>query len=233
MAPEELFSQLSLWMVNLCLKYFSFCIYFILYLHVWIRTYRAPEFESHTGPDPHPQCCRWLGNFANEKIKQAKNILFPWTATASPATIDFCINLDRDFESLVVDKLCKTSRDAFLQQLDPASMPDTVRTKTRREITHTLYGNILYTYIEISVAEPDPVGSGTFFLDPELFVPDLDQARMKEQFNKIFIYNFKAWRFWTVILYCRTAVWNRKWQIPVAVVGRFFFLTDFKLFFYK
>ena len=147
MAPEELFSQLSLWMVNLCLKYFSFCIYFILYLHVWIRTYRAPEFESHTGPDPHPQCCRWLGNFANEKIKQAKNILFPWTATASPATIDFCINLDRDFESLVVDKLCKTSRDAFLQQLDPASMPDTVRTKTRREITHTLYGNILYRYI--------------------------------------------------------------------------------------
>ena len=127
-----------------------------------------------------------------KKLSRQKNILFPWTATASPATIDFCINLDRDFESLVVDKLCKTSRDAFLQQLDPASMPDTVRTKTRREITHTLYGNILYTYIEISVAEPDPVGSGTFFLDPELFVPDLDQARMKEQFKKIFIYNFKA-----------------------------------------
>ena len=129
-------------MVNLCLKYFSFCIYFILYLHVWIRTYRAPEFESHTGPDPHPQCCRWLGNFANEKIKQAKNILFPWTATASPATIDFCVNLDRDFQSIVVDKLSRLSRDALTEQ--PVGMTDSAKKKIQKEIMYSVYGKLIF-----------------------------------------------------------------------------------------
>ena len=35
----RIFSQLSLLIVNLCLKSYTFCLYFILYLHVWIRIY--------------------------------------------------------------------------------------------------------------------------------------------------------------------------------------------------
>ena len=49
--PEELFSQLCLLIVNFCLKSYTFCLYLILYLHVWIRAalgiririYKAPE----------------------------------------------------------------------------------------------------------------------------------------------------------------------------------------------
>ena len=50
MAPEELFSQLSLWMVNLCSKSYSFGLFFIQYLHVWIRIriHKAPEYGSES-----------------------------------------------------------------------------------------------------------------------------------------------------------------------------------------
>ena len=33
MASDERFGQLTLWMVNLCLNSYTFCLYFILYLH--------------------------------------------------------------------------------------------------------------------------------------------------------------------------------------------------------
>ena len=52
MAPDELFSQLSLWTVNLCPKSYTFCLYFILYLHVWIQIHKAPEYGSNTDPNP-------------------------------------------------------------------------------------------------------------------------------------------------------------------------------------
>ena len=48
MSPQEICSQLSLWIVNLCLKSCTFCLYFILYLQVWIRTHKAPECGSTT-----------------------------------------------------------------------------------------------------------------------------------------------------------------------------------------
>ena len=52
MSPKEIFSQLSLWIVNLYLKSYIFCLHFNLYLHVWIRIQEAPEYGSHTDPDP-------------------------------------------------------------------------------------------------------------------------------------------------------------------------------------
>ena len=36
MSPKEIFTQLSLIMVNLYLKSYNFCLHFILFLHVWI-----------------------------------------------------------------------------------------------------------------------------------------------------------------------------------------------------
>ena len=47
MSPKEIFSQLSHWIVILCLKSHTFCLYFILFLHVWIRI-----FISYMDPDP-------------------------------------------------------------------------------------------------------------------------------------------------------------------------------------
>ena len=43
MASEELFSQVSLWMVNVpvCLKFYTFSLYFILYLLVWIQIHNT------------------------------------------------------------------------------------------------------------------------------------------------------------------------------------------------
>ena len=54
MSPEEIYSQLlvSLWILNLCLKCYTFCLYFILYLNVWIRIHKASEYGSNTDPDP-------------------------------------------------------------------------------------------------------------------------------------------------------------------------------------
>ena len=48
MSPLEIFSQLSHWIVNLYLKSHTFCLYFILFIHVWIRI-RIPN------KDPDPQ----------------------------------------------------------------------------------------------------------------------------------------------------------------------------------
>ena len=46
MALEELFSQLSLWMVNLSPKSYTFCLYFF---------HLTPEYGSNTDSDPQ-QC---------------------------------------------------------------------------------------------------------------------------------------------------------------------------------
>ena len=69
MSPEEIFTQLSLWIVNLYLKTksYTFYLHFILYLHVWIRIR-----IWNTDPDPesswiririHPHWfCRYVGD---------------------------------------------------------------------------------------------------------------------------------------------------------------------------
>ena len=63
----RIFSQLSLLIVNLCLKSYTFCLYFILYLHVWIRirikntdpypqsSWIRIQYGSGSNTDPDPQ----------------------------------------------------------------------------------------------------------------------------------------------------------------------------------
>ena len=56
MSPKEIFTQLSLWIVNYgnILNLTYFVSHFILNLHVWIvfRIQKAPEYRSNTDPDP-------------------------------------------------------------------------------------------------------------------------------------------------------------------------------------
>ena len=108
MVPEELFCQLSLWMVNFCLQFFNFCFYFILYFHFtdpqssWIRLQYGSGFTTM------PHCahisCIFLpsqkGLTGAEKYKIStpriifKKILFklpiwwfvPWWACHAPAS---------------------------------------------------------------------------------------------------------------------------------------------------
>ena len=44
MSPKEIFTQMSLLTLNLCLKSYIFCLHFILYLHVRIRI-RIPNTD--------------------------------------------------------------------------------------------------------------------------------------------------------------------------------------------
>ena len=46
MSPEEIFSPFSLWIVKLCL--YSFCLYFILHFHVWIRIRISNTYGSRS-----------------------------------------------------------------------------------------------------------------------------------------------------------------------------------------
>ena len=70
MSPKEIFSQLSLWIVNLYLKSYIFCLHFNLYLHVWIRIQEAPEYGSNMDPDPQ----HWfLPRYIDQKINYSTN----------------------------------------------------------------------------------------------------------------------------------------------------------------
>ena len=64
MAPGQLFSLLSLWMVSLFYKSDNLCLYFILYLHVCIRFHNDSEYRSNTDPDPQ----HWLSGKYNSTI---------------------------------------------------------------------------------------------------------------------------------------------------------------------
>ena len=80
MAREELFSQLSLWIVNLFTKWYTFCLNFIIYWHGWIRIHESPEYGSNMDPDQqhwlcyknHPQIyyVEWFSLFAEVWRKQ-------------------------------------------------------------------------------------------------------------------------------------------------------------------
>ena len=62
MSPEELFSELSLWMVNLWLKSYNFCHYLIFILCILTCVDPDPYWEYGSGhesnTDPDPQ--NWL-----------------------------------------------------------------------------------------------------------------------------------------------------------------------------
>ena len=46
MLLKDIFCPMSLWILNYYLKSYTFWVYFILYLHVWIRIHKAPEYGS-------------------------------------------------------------------------------------------------------------------------------------------------------------------------------------------
>ena len=59
MSPNEICTQLSLWIVNLYIKSYIFFLHFILYRYRiymcgsgLIRIKKAPEYGSNTDPDP-------------------------------------------------------------------------------------------------------------------------------------------------------------------------------------
>ena len=46
MLLKDIFCPMSLWILNYNLKSYTFWVYYILYLHVWIRIHKAPEYGS-------------------------------------------------------------------------------------------------------------------------------------------------------------------------------------------
>jgi hypothetical protein len=79
--------------------------------------------------------------FTRKKEKEIKNIPY-LTLLVSPATIDFCVNLDRDFHNIVVSKLGQTSRAALLEQHDPATMSENTRKRIQKELMHAVFGTV-------------------------------------------------------------------------------------------
>ena len=61
----DIFIQFSHWIVILCLKSYTFCLYFILYFHVWIRiqNLKAPEYGSNPDPAIHNTGCLLMLNW--------------------------------------------------------------------------------------------------------------------------------------------------------------------------
>ncbi len=60
--------------------------------------------------------------------------------SVTPATNDCLVNLDLNFEELILNKLSRGSKEAFLQQLDPATMEEINRKRIHTEIIKTVYG---------------------------------------------------------------------------------------------
>ena len=67
MAPEEIFSQLSLWIVNLCHSITTFSSnlsYIYLFgsgsvFGIWILVLKGPEYGSNFNPDPQRWYVLW------------------------------------------------------------------------------------------------------------------------------------------------------------------------------
>ena len=86
--------------MNLCLKSYTFHLYFILFLHVWIRIHKAPEYGSNADPDPQhwlvvTTCgegfCATTVQISSQKRDKAKD-----SASAHPvqkSTINFSLKI--------------------------------------------------------------------------------------------------------------------------------------------
>ena len=77
MSPKGIFSQLSLWNVNFCLKSYTFCFYFIIFCHVWIRI-----GFLNTSTDTDPQHCGKAGTYYF--IFNALIFFHSWTIPVNP-----------------------------------------------------------------------------------------------------------------------------------------------------
>ncbi len=54
--------------------------------------------------------------------------------------MDFCVNLDRDFQSIVAAKLGPASLAALLTQQDPATMAEGTGRRIQKEIMQIVFG---------------------------------------------------------------------------------------------
>jgi hypothetical protein len=92
--------------------------------------------DPQLDPDPH----------SSKRLDPDSHIMYAdpkqWFLflSASPATYDFCVSLDRDFSRIVVDKLSQLSRKALLEQQDPASFSEINRKKIEKEILTVVFG---------------------------------------------------------------------------------------------
>jgi hypothetical protein len=68
------------------------------------------------------------------------------SVSASPATVDFLVLLDRDFQTIVVDHLGSGSRDAIKHQKPVSTMTPATRKRIRKEILELVYGMLTYYY---------------------------------------------------------------------------------------
>ena len=59
----------------------------------------------------------------------------------SPATVDFMYAIDRDFHSIVTEKVSKLSKDAIDSQQDPDTMNPIEKKRIKKEILHCIIGN--------------------------------------------------------------------------------------------
>jgi hypothetical protein len=90
----------------------------------------------------------------------------PTSSPASPATVDFCVNLDRDFQSIVAAKLGPASLAALLTQQDPATMTEGTGRRIQKEIMQIVFGEqkaLKGLPHEIYLAFDDVWGRGHFF----------------------------------------------------------------------
>jgi len=89
--------------------------------------------------------CRNVNIFIRVKFNKAvsQHVLVP----VSPATNDCLVNLDLHFEELIVSKLSRTSQEAFMLQLDPATMEEIVSKRIRKEIMQTVFGKLLVSIL--------------------------------------------------------------------------------------
>jgi hypothetical protein len=60
--------------------------------------------------------------------------------SASPATVDFLVRLDKEFEAVIIDELSTHSRDVLVTKKHPSTMPPAEAKRVRNEILHLVYG---------------------------------------------------------------------------------------------
>ncbi len=71
---------------------------------------------------------------------KAENIL---GISAAPDTSDVFVNLDRNFQSLIADKLSQSSRHAVMEQQDPSTLTEADRDRILGEIMQAVFGKFM------------------------------------------------------------------------------------------
>jgi hypothetical protein len=68
-------------------------------------------------------------------------ILYTHLIPVSPSTVDFLVELNTKFSSIITEKLEHRSKEAIQQQRDPETMTDSEVQKIRKSIVNHVHGN--------------------------------------------------------------------------------------------